>query len=601
MTAGAQFWRLVSRVLWGYGSGRGIADLTERKTQMTKLCSLALFSLLAVGLFSGAFLSHAQTDTPPLVVFVQGLLLDSAAMTDTGPMGVSELANVFRGLGARVEYVDLSTPIPQQAKVVVLVGPLRSPGFAQVLYLWLHLARGNSALFAFDPEGAYDGTQNVRTRLSASGLSLLLDWDYGMAVHDTFLAEPWFSVDTISDLYKTYMLAYPDVAGDPIIGPLKQYGLPVWVWGTRHFVIEPYGIGSTGVPLLYCDSAFGETAPAIFRTQGGNPVDRLEPNIGTDALGRLNVAVQAQRTATGSRVVLLGDSELLKNGFGLMQVERSPRYVGNWILAQRLAAWLLDLPLDQWPALPPGFTWMAIDGEGADWPQIAENWAADDEGDVQGPAVDIARVQALADGDYLYVIVQTGAAPDPEARLELVIAAGDEDTANTGNTVLVARRSGVYRVEQDGTETPVADASMAIGSVIELRLPARLAGEPQRIERLCVGGSDATSGAAGDCLDQALEVPMADARAPFDFALVGQPLVTVTRDGVNVRSAPGTESPQVATATNRMVFAAVGRSDDASWIRVQNARLEGWIAAYLLMPSGDLRMLPVIETGGSAR
>jgi len=46
-----------------------------------------------------------------------------------------------------------------------------------------------------------------------------------------------------------------------------------------------------------------------------------------------------------------------------------------------------------------------------------------------------------------------------------------------------------------------------------------------------------------------------------------------------------------------MVFAAVGRNDDASWIRVQNARLEGWIAAYLLTPSGDLRWLPVLETG----
>ncbi|MEW6579961.1 MAG: SH3 domain-containing protein [Chloroflexota bacterium] len=564
---------------------------------MTKLRSLAMFSLIAVVLFGGAFLSHAQTDTPPLVVFVQGLLLDSAAMTDTGPTGVSELANVFRGLGARVEYVDLTTPIPQQAKVVVLIGPFRSPGFAQVLYLWLHLARGNSALFAFDPEGSYDGTQNVRTRLSASGLSLLLDWDYGMSVHDTFLAEPWFSIDTISDPYKTYMLAYPDVVGDPITEPLKQYGLPVWVWGARHFVIEPYGIGSTGVPLLYCDSAFGETAPAIFRTQGGNPVDRLEPNIGTDALGRLNVAVQAKRTATGSRVVLLGDSELLKNGFGLMQVESSPRYVGNWILAQRMAAWLLDLPLDQWPSVPPGFTWVAIDGEGADWHQVAEHSAADDERDVQVPALDIRRAQAFADGDYLYVLVKTETTPDSHARIEVAFGAGDE---GTDNTVLVARRSGVYRVEHDSTETPVADASVAIGSVIELRLPARLAGGQQRIERLCVGVGRAAPRAADDCLGQALEPPTADSRAPFDFALVGHPLVTVTRDGVNVRSAPGTESPQVATATNRMVFAATGRNDDASWIRVQNARFDGWIAAYLLVPSGDLRLLPILETDSSA-
>lgn len=565
-------------------------------TPMTRLLSLAIFLLITVSLFGGVSPGHAQPQPPPLVVFVQGLLLESAEMTDTGPAGASELAAVFRGLGARVEYIDLSAPIPQQAKVVVLAGPFRSPGFAQVLYLWLHLARGNNALLAFDPEGSYDGTRNVRARLSASGLSALLDWDYGMSVYDTFLAEPWFSVDTVSDLYKTTMLAYPDVVDDPMTDPLRQYGLPVWVWGARHFAIEPYGIGSTGVPLLYCESAFGETAPAIFRTQGGNPVDRLEPNIGTDALGRLNIAVQAQRTTTGSRVVLLGDSELLKNGFGLMRIESTPLHPGNWILVQRMAAWLLDLPLDQWPSLPQGFTWMAVDGQNADWPQLAGNSVADGHGDALVPALDITRAQAFSDGDYLYVLLETGAMPPAGARIELTLSTGTDSAAAA---LLVAGQSGVYRVASDGAEMLVADASAAIGSVIELRVPLREAAGWQRIERLCVGVGDAVPGAADDCLDQALEPLVADSQAPFDFALVGHPLVTVARDGVNVRSAPGTESEQVATATNRMVFAAVGRNDDATWIRVRNARLEGWIAAHLLMPGGDLRLLPALETGSA--
>lgn len=554
---------------------------------MSQLRSVALCLLIALVLCGGTALSHAQTHTSPLVVFVQDLPLDTARMTDTGRMGVSTLAEIFRSLGARVEYVDLTTPLPEQAKVVVIVGPYRSPGFAQVLYLWLHLARGNHALFAFDPEGSFDGTRNVRTRLATSGLSLLLDWDYGVSVYDTFLAEPWFSTGTISDLYRTYMLTYPDVVDDAITAPLKQYGVPVWVWGARHFGVQALGVGSVGVPLLYSDSAFGETAPSIFRTEGGNPVDRLELNIGADALGRLNVAVLARNTKTGSRVALVGDSESFRNGLGLAQTGSSPRNAGNWILAQRLAAWLLDLPPEQWPALPAGFTWLAVDGQEQDWSQQTEGSVADDKGDVENPTVDIEHVRAVADDDYLYVLIHTKEPPDIGARVELSL--GEEETG-AENTVLVAGHSGVYRVGPEGGETLVADAALGLGDAVEVRLPVRLAGQSLRIGRLCVAAR-----ASKDCLDQPLEPQLLDSRAPFDFALAGQPLVTVTADGVNIRKGPGTDRRQIGIAPNRMVFAATGRNEDATWVRVQNARFEGWIAAQLLMPGGDLWWLPVVE------
>ncbi len=563
----------------------------ERMTPMSQVRSVALCLLMALVLYSGT-LSYAQTHTSPLVVFVQDLPLDAARMTDAGRMGVSALADIFRSLGARVEYVDLTTPLPEQAKVVVIVGPYRSPGFAQVLYLWLHLARGNHALFAFDPEGSFDGTRNVRTRLAASGLSLLLDWDYGISVYDTFLAEPWFSTGTISDLYRTYMLTYPDLVDDAITAPLKQYGLPVWVWGARHFGIQALGVGSAGVPLLYSDSAFGEIAPSIFRTVGGNPVDRLELNIGADALGRLSVAVRARNTETGSRVALLGDSELFRNGLGLAQTGSSPRNAGNWILAQRLAAWLLELPPEQWPPLPSGFTWLVIDGQQQDWPQQTEGVVADDEADVENPAVDIERVQAMADDDYLYVLIQTKEPPDAGVRVDLALG---EQKGGAENAVLIAGQSGVYRVEPEGGETPVADAAMGLGSAIELRLPVRLATGSLRLERVCVRESNVAARASEDCLDQPLEPHSLDSRAPFDFSLAGHLLVTVTGDGVNIREGPGTDRRQIGIVPNRMVFAAVGRNDDASWVHVRNARFEGWIAAQLLLPGGDLLWLPVVE------
>jgi hypothetical protein len=50
-------------------------------------------------------------------------------------------------------------------------------------------------------------------------------------------------------------------------------------------------------------------------------------------------------------MVLLGDSEMLENGYGLSQNSETnaPQYPGNFLFAQRLAAWLLDLPAAEWP------------------------------------------------------------------------------------------------------------------------------------------------------------------------------------------------------------------------------------------------------------
>jgi len=43
---------------------------------------------------------------------------------------------------------------------------------------------------------------------------------------------------------------------------------------------------------------------------------------------------------------------MIQNGFGLVSSGPTPRYPGNRILAERLAAWLLELPVDAWPGCP---------------------------------------------------------------------------------------------------------------------------------------------------------------------------------------------------------------------------------------------------------
>ena len=95
----------------------------------------------------------------------------------------------------------------------------------------------------------------------------------------------------------------------PVTEPVVAYGLPVQLWGARSMRVEPMGLHSYAVPLIYIQTAFGETRPEVFKSQA--PV---ELNLGPDSVGKLMIGALAENTLTGSRVVVLGDSEMLENG-----------------------------------------------------------------------------------------------------------------------------------------------------------------------------------------------------------------------------------------------------------------------------------------------
>jgi len=543
---------------------------------MSKLWLMAV--LIAVLLVGASGPGYAQTDTQPLVIFIQGSVLEPAAMTDTGPTGVSGLAQVFRDLGAKVVYSDLRTPIPEQAQVAVLIGPIRTFSVAQIAYLWMYLANGHNLLFAFDPEGAFNGSSNVEAQVVRSGLSTLLEWDYGIAISDAFLTEPWFSVDTISTTLYNSMLIYPEAVQDPIVEPLARYQVPIWSWGARPMEVEPLSIGSKGSPLLYTETAYGETAQAIFKTELGNPVDLLELNIGTDALGRLNVAVWAEQMKTGSRILLVGDSEIFRNGFGLAQNGLTPFYPGNQIFAERAAAWLLELPEEQWPSLLPGFTWIAIDGNRSDWEPYA--------GSAVSVPISDANIQTFADSSYVYMLIEQ--TPIPE-RIEVSF---DLNMDGSSDTSLITDLQQVFFLQPDGIEVTIADADVAVGDGIEMRIPSRVVPAKARLNELCLSREGATS-----CFEIQAEMPKLGTLAPFDFGLFHRPLMTVyTNESVFVRSEPDINSTEVTRVGNATTFGAIGRNSEGSWIRVENARYTGWIASALLTPSGDMELLPVIES-----
>lgn len=505
--------------------------------------------LLTLGLGAVSALGQAQ----PLVVFVLNPDLGVSSVFDGGPSGIRTLEGIFQSLGANTQVVNLIEPIPPEADVIVLVGPQQRLNLVSIARVWVHLAQGKNLLMALDPIG-YAG---METENFNSGLLRLVTNAYGIRTIDSFLVEPWFTRDSISLLGGTFTVTHPDVVRHPVVEPLIDYELPVLTWGTRTMLIEPVGVDSVATPLLQNSTGYAETQPTVF-TLIDNPPP-LELNLEQDLVGRLNVAGLGENTLANSRLVVLGDSEILQNGYGLANVFGSslPRNPGNYILAQRLAAWLLELPESQWPPLPEGFTWIMVDGQADDWEVLTEEAGATVESAASG-------IRALRNNAYLYLLLED--TDDPAAEIDIQMADGTRIRATTG----AVRVSGAI----------VPDAAMAVDDVAELRLPLRIAaGE---IEQVCING-----GCAAVTI-----VDVAD-RDPSDLRFPPGPMAAVSsiRD-IALMSQPGTGGETLATLRAGDRVRVVGRNAAGDWLQVISAKYSGWLLTSLVVLNADPASLP---------
>jgi SH3-like domain-containing protein len=84
--------------------------------------------------------------------------------------------------------------------------------------------------------------------------------------------------------------------------------------------------------------------------------------------------------------------------------------------------------------------------------------------------------------------------------------------------------------------------------------------------------------------------------APLRYSL--DPIFVVRGDGyrANVRQSPNTTARILVSVPAGTIFAAIGRTDDGNWLRVQNAAYEGWISRQVLYAeNGNFEALPVTE------
>jgi hypothetical protein len=551
---------------------------------------LRIFFLIGVTVLLAAAPIRAQNDFPLVVFIEEPRTLNMASVTDNGPDGLTRLAEMFQRLGAQTTLVRLREPLPEDADVVVLVSPRRAIPTDYLARLWIQMERGSNLLVAIDPSGQ----ERATTETAAGGLARLLSLDYGVLLFNGLLMRPEFNYESIRDLERSLVIGYPDPQAHPVIAPLLAYDVPVLAWGARHVGAELFGIDSEAFPLLYTEPVYAETDTRVFNLSEPQPLDI---NIGADAQGRLTLGAVGTNARTNTRVALLADGEMLQNGYGLARVSgvqgTAPLYAGDTVLAERLAAWLLELPEDQYPPLPGGFTWVSIDGEVNDWDAVIPI-TVQTESVVNVLPLRIQQTRAFRNESFLYILVETAANADADAQLELQL---DSRGSGTPDVTVIASPNGIFQRGDDGSLTLVPEAKMAVGTAIELRLPLRVTGIAARIPGMCLTTTRSLAfPTPPDCLTSPTEVVNTGALDPSELYLPPGMLVSViTNDVANLRTGPGTNFDVVTAFRNGRVLAAIGRNEDGDWLRVQNARYDGWMSELVLTVSGDPMLLPVLE------
>ncbi len=528
---------------------------------------------------------YPQTGDPPTVGFVTDNRLRTSSLADVGPDGLSALGQVFFNLGANVVPIGLDEPIPPEVNVVVLVRPQRRLSRVEMAHLTAHISAGGHLLAAVDP--GYSLVEGERPRDS---LTPILAQEFGLVLREGLLIEPWFSVETlgIEDLAVAQLAFTPQAdASHPIIDVVARYDLPVVGWAARPLYAEPFGPGTTGGALFYAERPYAETAGNLFDPETPDP---LEYNIEADPAGRLLIGGYGVNEATGARLVLLGDGEIVQNDFGLGRfgLSNRPLFFGNTLLAERAAAWLLGIPAEDLPPLPDGYTWLSIDGDGEDWREGAYDLRPA-EPNTQ-PIYDVVQVGALFNDFYTYILVEAAAPLDPTPVVEV------EFTVASQVMTLTLANGGVTMTNQDGEQQIVPDAAYAIADAIEMRLPLRVTGQTPDLTRICLIGEGAAVDASRECVETPPTVLIVEELDPVPMRNYSGPSGSVrTVADINLRSGPDLAFSPLGQLSNNTPLAVLGIDPSGAWVKVQNARYEGWLATFLIQTNTDLAELPVLS------
>ena len=550
---------------------------------LMRFFSIFVFLLLySVNIYTA---TEAQTDDDTIIVgFVTDNQTRTASVIDAGADGLTRLADIFQDYGATPRRIDLDNEVADDVDIIVLIGPERVIPNNQLAHLWLALESGAHLFAAFDP----NGYQRVNTESDRTGVTNLLDRQYAIRLQDGMIVRPWYSQEAIDNLDNTWTEVQPeDIVLHPITEPLRQFNLPIYVWGSRHLTIDGFAGDADAIPLLYTELGYAELNRNALDTNSRVETP-LELNIGSDSQGHLLVAGIAVDKDTGSRMVLLGDSELTQNIYGLTRRNTTTdlaRFPGNDVFLYRLVGWILGLPEAQWRTLDSRFTQILIDGNLSEWSEDIPSYT-DLAFDVAPLEHDIQQLRLVENDQFAFLNIETGAPITEDVQLGIRIASED-------NVMSLIYEDGQFFIAGLALDS-IEDAAIGVGEHIEVRIPRRLLGEDYTLLQTCVR---VLSAANADCLDEAVVPTALDTIEPVPVRSTSeQPMGFIRSNGlVNLRSAPTTSSQVVGQIDNRDVFAVIGRNTEGDWYQIRNGRYEGWVASFLIGINADPALLAITD------
>ena len=239
---------------------------------------------------------------------------------DFDVQGLGTAARLLGESGFTVETLNLFTAgsVPEDATAIALVNPQAPLTPEEVTAIRDYLNGGGAAFITRDAPVSDQGI-----RAEEDELNTLVQHEWGITLRPDIIVEPIYV-----QAGQQFIFLGAGYGASPITGAdLEQFGA---VFNLARSVGNSDIEGITKVNLVTTsEESWGETNFEALASQG---VVEFDP--AADTQGPLNVGVSAENVATGSRVVVFGDSDFIANSLILQN--------GNSLLLTNSLNWLAD-------------------------------------------------------------------------------------------------------------------------------------------------------------------------------------------------------------------------------------------------------------------
>ncbi|MFN8527800.1 MAG: hypothetical protein U0670_04235 [Anaerolineae bacterium] len=273
----------------------GIAVLSTHEPVSAEAV-VALYAQTNAGSLSGVDIYFAETNAEP-------------SRYDRGSNGLSTFGALVHQMGASLHTLDWRTPFPADMDLLIVPNPGTDYTADAISRLWAYMNAGGRVLLAVNPSADIIPGRERGTLAGNNVLWALMNADFGVAALDNVLVDPAENSDGVFIPHARFT-ATQLAPAHPITASISG-GLDFRM--ARSLTYDLPLVGGTVTPLVFAPQGYyGEATYAQSVTNNFFNFD-----IGPDtAPGVLAIAAAYQNDETGSRVVLVGDRDILINGFG---------------------------------------------------------------------------------------------------------------------------------------------------------------------------------------------------------------------------------------------------------------------------------------------